>query len=265
MQIENKKRRMLAGTEEEVSQVSAKVDRLQNSKAKIKRIRKIMKTMKKYSSHDKLKSNLEDLIPKQEKIVKLSYNFRKGRNKKRQEDSRKINFIPSTPHNTSQYLISNFSKGRKEQVINLVNEYTKHMGADLYTMMLDEIINVDDICVSGGSMKGIINSNIEMLPFDAEENAGNYSTQGTFNEEDNEDWNYQISRKNSIFTQNSLFWNENTDETQNSHTGSLNSYKQLIEDQKREIERLQQITGVNTINDKTENILININKDLDPS
>ena len=65
--------------------------------------------------------------------------------------------IPSTPHNTSQYLISNFVRARKDNVMNLISNYTNYLEKDIYSMLTDEILTVDDICVSGGSMKGLIN------------------------------------------------------------------------------------------------------------
>lgn len=61
---------------------------------------------------------------------------------------------PNTPHNTSQYLTSNFSQGRNEKVSAYISEFTpelEHISEDLP----DDYMNqTDDYCIPGGSMKG---------------------------------------------------------------------------------------------------------------
>jgi hypothetical protein len=65
--------------------------------------------------------------------------------------------IPSTPHNTSQYLTSNFSEGRTEKIMNVLSEYNAYILQDANNLLLDTL-TIDDLCVTGGTMKGIINS-----------------------------------------------------------------------------------------------------------
>jgi len=63
---------------------------------------------------------------------------------------------PDTPHNTTQYLSSNFSQGRNEKVSTIVSEFTP-IYDDLQGEMPDDYINqTDDYCVPGGSMRGKI-------------------------------------------------------------------------------------------------------------
>lgn len=74
---------------------------------------------------------------------------------------------PKAPHNTSQYLIENFAVARKEKMKN-VNPFAlifeRYQAWDGQSMGLNEIEDIDDICITGGSMKGIINSTINILP-----------------------------------------------------------------------------------------------------
>ncbi len=61
---------------------------------------------------------------------------------------------PDTPHNTTQYLSSNFSQGRNEKVLTVVSEFTP-MYDDLQEVMPDDYMNqADDYCLPGGSMRG---------------------------------------------------------------------------------------------------------------
>jgi hypothetical protein len=83
--------------------------------------------------------------------------------------------MPRTPHNTTQYLTSNFSENRNSSIFNVISDYTKHAITDL---LLDEVLSVDDLCVTGGSMKGIINTNIlELFPIRNPDDETNSSTE----------------------------------------------------------------------------------------
>ena len=64
--------------------------------------------------------------------------------------------MPTTPHNTGQYLISNFAQVRHEKLLDLNSDYLQK---DIYENMI-EYAAIDDLCVTGGSMKGIINSHL---------------------------------------------------------------------------------------------------------
>jgi len=84
--------------------------------------------------------------------------------------------MPLTPHNTSQYLISNFAIGRAEIKMNLISSYTSYLKEDISNMMTEGILTVEDFCISGGSMKGLLNGEI-MLEKDESLNLTKCSTQ----------------------------------------------------------------------------------------
>jgi hypothetical protein len=66
---------------------------------------------------------------------------------------------PDTPHNTSQYLSSNFCQGRNEKAGTILNEFTDYSYSDIKEEMLEDYMNeADDYCIPGGSMKGKINN-----------------------------------------------------------------------------------------------------------
>lgn len=67
--------------------------------------------------------------------------------------------MPKTPHNTTQYLTSNHYMARHESVMNCLTDYHHYLHSGFTPFILDEIYSVDDICLTGGSMKGIVNSN----------------------------------------------------------------------------------------------------------
>lgn len=82
----------------------------------------------------------------------------KFRNAKYNLSEKKENLdTPQAPHNTSQYLIENYSEGRKRI-------YTPFMLVDCYENSNSNENNyeedIDEICITGGSMKGIVNSNL---------------------------------------------------------------------------------------------------------
>ena len=59
---------------------------------------------------------------------------------------------PETPHNTTQYLSSNFSQGRNENVPTVVSEFTPAYIDEETPNNWEE--SGDDYCVPGGSMRG---------------------------------------------------------------------------------------------------------------
>jgi hypothetical protein len=65
---------------------------------------------------------------------------------------------PMTPHNTSQYLINNFTKSRKDNVFNLISKYTNYLEPDIEDMIKEDLMTTEDLCVSGGSMMEIISN-----------------------------------------------------------------------------------------------------------
>ncbi len=58
---------------------------------------------------------------------------------------------PETPHNTTQYLSSNFSQGRNENVPTVVSCFTPTYNEEISN---DWEESGDDYCVPGGSMRG---------------------------------------------------------------------------------------------------------------
>lgn len=63
---------------------------------------------------------------------------------------------PATPHNTSQFLSTNFCIGRNDKIPNsaLISDpyaYTYNTGEDITS---DGIDDTDDYCIPGGSMTG---------------------------------------------------------------------------------------------------------------
>jgi hypothetical protein len=68
-----------------------------------------------------------------------------------------MNYIikPGTPHNTSQFLSTNFCLGRNEKVTNsaIFSECSLKLEEDLIADSNDE---TDEFCIPGGSMRGTI-------------------------------------------------------------------------------------------------------------
>ena len=66
---------------------------------------------------------------------------------------------PATPHNTTQYLTSNFAQGRNEKIVSLPNEYAMfdmNENINEEDVLVDYMNEADDYCVPGGSMKDIL-------------------------------------------------------------------------------------------------------------
>ena len=226
MQIECRKEKMLSAGVQQVSTAEESVNRLTWRREKVgfrdRKFEKLMKMKKITSSMKNRKISYE----RKRSIIKKGDIF--GRNLKIKINSRREekfgltskwgfqNFrMPSTPHNTSQYLISNFAKCRKENVFNLISKYTNYLQPQIHTMMIDDVITVEDICVSGGSMREIIASRggiieeieeeIQMDPLsenlDEKTNFTN-CTNFTHKEEDPED---SINEEESTVEDNSYF------------------------------------------------------------
>ena len=226
MQIECRKEKMLSAGVQQVSTAEESVNRLTWRREKVgfrhRKFEKLMK-MKKITSSMK---NRKISYDGKRSIMKKGDIF--GRNLKIKINSRREekfvltskwgfqNFrMPSTPHNTSQYLISNFAKCIKENVFNLISKYTNYLQPQIHTMMIDDVITVEDICVSGGSMREIIASRggiieeieeeIQMDPLsenlDEKTNFTN-CTNFTHKEEDPED---SINEEESTVEDNSYF------------------------------------------------------------
>ena len=79
-------------------------------------------------------------------------NENQGRNNSYQTQ---VKVKPPTPHNTSQYLTSNFAEDKAELVS--TNESIKYLRDDSDLDMYGHDFGVENICVTGGSMKGMIN------------------------------------------------------------------------------------------------------------
>ena len=60
---------------------------------------------------------------------------------------------PNTPHNTSQYLIANHTREVITPMVSLFSEYMIDDGKEYW---IDELL-IDEICITGGSMRKIVN------------------------------------------------------------------------------------------------------------
>lgn len=270
MHFENRRERMLTGPASKVSKPTAPKGRVRVP-SKLDKVRRKMKVIGKinFPLLDEIKEEeMRNLVKKgMDKDKTQSWRGMKQVNPRVVEEQ--INhFVPSTPHNTGQYLISNFTRGRKEGVVNILNEYTMYLQKDIYSMMLEDILSVDDICISGGSMKGVIDNKLtelaeiadlaELFPHqDQQTECSNNSS--NFVNLDEESTTSTFTRKNSI------------DEVlQNEYDTEIKSYQSIIETQRKEIENLQtQIKEINQVNltNKQEG-LCDIHtqyKDYDPS
>jgi hypothetical protein len=61
---------------------------------------------------------------------------------------------PATPHNTSQFLSTNFCMGRNEKVLNSTILTDSYNYDNNEKMIADGIDETDEYCIPGGSMKG---------------------------------------------------------------------------------------------------------------
>jgi hypothetical protein len=77
--------------------------------------------------------------------------------------------IPTAPHNTSQFLISNY--------INLNNQLPF-----VKKVLDDEYFSIDDMCMAGGSMRGLINSHYLEIQIDETDDSSHLSYSPHFSE-----------------------------------------------------------------------------------
>lgn len=146
--------------------------------------------------------------------------------------------MPSTPHNTGQYLISNFCQVRHEKLFEYNGDY---LANDIYSNLIESAA-IDDLCVTGGSMKGIINSHL--FRRDSDDFSTSMSVTNTCNTNIADEENLNPGNECSLFNFSSsiseLNWgNRISERNQNqSESPQVNYYKQKIEEQKRTIEIL---------------------------
>ncbi len=102
---------------------------------------------------------------KQVNFANNKKNFIKGRHNK-----------PQTPHNTSQYLTTNFTEEQPEKTIGFygstLNLPTINLEKDFEMDMYggEENLNLENICITGGSMKGKLNYSNFLGTFEQAEN-----------------------------------------------------------------------------------------------
>jgi hypothetical protein len=72
------------------------------------------------------------------------------------KNHRRLFFVDgiSTPHNTTQYLTANHCRGISDYPINI--SYSMFTDEEFKKLISNDSLSVDDLCVSGGSMKGVI-------------------------------------------------------------------------------------------------------------
>jgi hypothetical protein len=63
-------------------------------------------------------------------------------------------YLPSAPHNTTQYLTANHCRGRQDHPINY--GYPLMRNEDLRLLLSEGVFTIEDICITGGTMKGVL-------------------------------------------------------------------------------------------------------------
>jgi hypothetical protein len=186
----------------------------------------------------KVRKNVK-LDLKLRKKFKHFKNFEKFRKFHKKEKLNKHLFsIPSTPHNTGQYLISNFCQVRQEKLFEYNSEY---LAKDIYSNLIESAA-IDDLCVTGGSMKGIINSHL--FRRDSDDFSTSMSINNTNNTYIPDDDNLTTGNDCSLYNFSSgnaeLDWGNRLNEREEYLNESSQTiyYKQKIEEQKRLIEIL---------------------------
>lgn len=165
---------------------------------------------------------------------------------------------PMTPHNTSQYLIHNFSKSRKDNVFNLISNYTNYLEPDIKDMIKQDLMTTEDLCVSGGSMMEIIyNRGGPMEIQDSEENYVNDSVQLDQQDQIDEKTNFtNLSPKEM-----SRFSRDNSENEKESTVDDNNFYfsvKNCENDNKFQYESENQIRSIYDIMDERINSNLNM-------
>lgn len=122
----------------------------------------------KYLSYEEKKKleNKEALRDKKKQVI--NFNCQEIRNNKKLLKNLEINkkaldhvIKPATPHNTSQYLTTNFSQGRYEKIPSLSPSDAEDSNAE--NGLVDYFNEADNYCIPGGSMQGIEGLNIDMI------------------------------------------------------------------------------------------------------
>lgn len=175
------------------------------------------------------------------------------RNKKGKKIMKNL-LVPTTPHNTSQYLITNFCQGRNEKVVNLFFGTRNCLEDELCLEEEDELLTIDDLCITGGSMKSIINSQY-IAKFSSSRKYSEDST--NFSEVSNEDQEFiflpetipiqhiETASQSSTTNPNNLlisFFNLPKDDFTNTISTNIEieQYKDKINKHELIIQRLQQ-------------------------
>jgi hypothetical protein len=208
-------------------------DNIQNSlredinKNKKKNFTKREKRFKDHHEFKKMKTReILELIndEKISKNVKKSYNYRKikqltdnfiiCRIQKEQNNNIMLE-MPSTPHNTTQFLTENYCEGRTSKLMNFISEYNGLILKDLNYLFFNENLATDDLCVTGGTMKGIINTKyLELFE----------SSLNNFEDETSESTDSKLSRSNSV---------------EEEYLEKISWYKDIIQQQSEKIKNLQ--------------------------
>jgi len=244
MQNENCRKKKLTIARGMVSKVSRYTSRMRYRDI-IGRHRKQIKKTKIYYQNDES----EEMFYSHGKIVKLSYNISKhSKILGRRSNKNKKLLKPSTPCNTGQYLISNFIRQSKLRAIEFINDYN-NANSEWNNNKTNEIIDIEEICVTGGSMKGTLDSKtINSLFQDAKETV-DFSTQCTLTEEEYSQ-SGEMSRKNSI--DYSILSLENSNQIH-----PFNTYSRIT--------RLELKHNEINNSDDTENLIDFIHTELEPS
>jgi hypothetical protein len=194
--------------------------------------------------HQEIKSKKLKKPRKNVKVaLKLRNKFQNSRNfsnflRHKRQNSEKNFDMPSTPHNTGQYLISNYCQVRHDKNYNYSSDYLKR---DIYENVI-EYAAMDDICVTGGSMKGIINSHL--FRRDSDDFSTSLSITNTYNTHLTDDdsltatidGNFNYSSLDCI--EYDCMCEQSEQEVCDYQPNQASFYKQKIEEQKRIIEFL---------------------------
>jgi hypothetical protein len=155
--------------------------------------------------------------------------------------------VPSTPHNTGQYLISNFCQVRNEKLFNYSGDFLQR---DIYTNLIENAA-IDDLCVTGGSMKGIINSHLfrrESDDFSTSQSISN--TNNTYDMDDDgllvgncsiyyyDKVNDDSEQSGKFLEYKDTVQEEEASDSNFTQTSQADFYKQKIEEQKKLIDFL---------------------------
>lgn len=127
---------------------------------------------------------------------------------------------PAAPHNTSQYLIENHSQSRKENI--QINALRLLLNREIEEKFSDCYVDIDDICITGGTMKGKFYNNLLSAEYDHTRN----------NEEQNEQTDILSTSTDTSYTHNS--------NTQMANENKLEKLKTIAEEKEQYILLLQE-------------------------